>query len=304
MFVFICAGLVAGFAWWLIPTSDNATPSGADNFPLLAKRISIDEPNDTIINFSDLRTTLNTFYADQKLDGGIYFEYLPTGTSIRVNANEEFRPASLLKLPVAMEFYRGVELGKIDPKQTVALKDEWLNSEYGELYKKGAGYELVLEDAVRIMLTESDNTALRVLTAATENLDIKDRALGALDIEFSRDENSEISVGARSYASFLKCLYFACFNSKAHSQTILDYLTQTPFDDRLKSGLPKEDNVKFAHKVGVFNTQVQSDCGLVYLEKRNYILCVMVRGANNDAIKNYFKQLSATVYDYVKMYPL
>lgn len=300
------SALLGGAAvWWLQPGAQAPSyATDAEKYPLLAKRLSIDQPNDPIINFSVLRTRLNTFYSDQGLEGGIYFEYLPTGTSIRVNANQEFRPASLLKLPVAMEFYRAVELGKADPDQKVALKQEWLNDGYGELYKKGVGYEISLEEAVKLMLTNSDNTALRVLTAATETLDIDNRALGALDVEFSRDQASEISVGARSYASFLKCLYFACFNSKEHAQHILDLLTQTPFKDRLEAGLPDAEDVRFAHKVGILNTEVQSDCGIVYLEKRHYSLCVMVRGSDGEAINTYFKQVSAMVYEYVKNYQL
>lgn len=270
------------------------------NYPLLAKRIFVDEPNETRINFSPLRTALRGYFDTNKINGSLYFEYLPTGTSIRINGDQRFRGASLIKLPVAMEIYKAQELGTADLGQKVQLKQEWLNDGFGDLYKRGVGYELTLGEATKIMLTESDNTALRVVAASTETaLENKDRALGSLDIEFSEsNEDGGIDIGTRSYSSFLKCLYFACYNTKEDSQQILDYLTQTKFNNRLVAGIPDKD-VKVAHKIGVFNTQVQSDCGVVYVDKNNYVLCVMINGDNTDQINGHIAEISRIVYTYI-----
>lgn len=290
-------GFAAGNAGGKPAATD--TNDDSANYPLLARRLFIDNPSDTRINFSPLRTSLNDYYQKNDLDGGIYFEYLPTGTSIRVNTNQTYRAASLIKLPVAMEAYKAQELGKLDLSKKVKLKQEWLNDGFGELYKKGAGYELSLEEAVRIMLVESDNTALRVvLESATDALELKDRALGSLDIEFSIDQQDGLYIGARSYASFLKCLYFACYNTKADSQAILQMLTETDFNERIIAGIG-DKSIKVAHKIGVFNTEVQGDCGIVYYPSGNYVLCILLQG-NDDATTNgRMADISKIVYDYI-----
>ncbi len=298
-----CMVILASVAFF-IGRSTSGKPSNqatADNsaYPLLAKRIFVDNPSDTRVNFSPLRKELNQYFTDNKLTGGLYFEYLPTGTSIRVNGSEEFRAASLIKLPVAMELYKAAELGKADLDKKVALKQEWLNDGYGDLYRKGAGYELSLREAAQILLTDSDNTALRMILDTTETaLNTEDRALGSLDVEFTAANDGSISIGARSYASFLKCLYFACYNNKQDSQTILEMLTKSDFNNRLVAGIA-DKNIKVAHKIGVFNTQVQSDCGIVYVPEKNYILCIMLQGDDNDVTNQHIAKLSELTYQYV-----
>jgi beta-lactamase class A len=271
-----------------------------EDYPLLADRLFVDNPNDIKINFSKLRSTLNNYFKENNISGSMYFEFLPTGSSVRVNGDSRYRAASLIKLPVAMELFKAAEQGKINLDDKVTLKEEWLNERFGELYEKGVGYELSYNDAVKILLQDSDNTALRLIIEATDStLEIEDRALGALDIEFNLDSEDGILVGTRSYSSFLKCLYFACYNTKEDSQRILEYLSETNFDNRIVAGI-EDKSLTVAHKIGVFNTQVQSDCGIVYLDRNNYIICIMIEGSNNDSTNGHFSNLSNAVYSYLK----
>lgn len=290
---FICIGFLL-----IYPRFSKSTSKDITTFPLLAKRLFVENPNDTRINFSPLRKDLNNYFKENNVKGSVYFEYLPTGTSIRVNPDTRYQAASLMKLPVAMELYKASEKGLINLDEKVKLKQEWLNDGYGTLYEKGAGYELTLREAAKILLTESDNTALRAILTSTESkLETSELALGSLDIEFTLNQDESINIGTRSYASFLKCLYFACYNTKGDSQEILNMLTNTPFSERLVSGV--NNNIKVAHKIGVFNTQVQSDCGIFYLENNNYLLCVMIEGDDSSGTNSIFKELSEKVYAYV-----
>lgn len=286
-----------GYLWGVNRAPAVPGDNSAD-FPLLANRLFVENPSDRRINFSRLRSDLNGYFESHGLDGSLYFEYLPTGTSVRVNPDQKYQAASLIKLPVAMELFKASELGLVDLNQTITLKEEWLNDGFGELYKKGAGYELTLEETVKTLLVDSDNTALRaVIDTNDQVLSLEDRALGSLDIEFSTGEDQAINIGTRSYSSFLKCLYFACYNTKGHSQQILEYLTQTTFNNRLVAGV--DEDVKVAHKIGVFNTQVQSDCGIIYLENNNYVLCVMLSGNDDQATNSTIADISRLVFDYV-----
>lgn len=183
---------------------------------------------------------------------------------------------------------------------TITLKEEWLDSGYGDLYKKGAGYSSTIRKFAELALEESDNTALNAVQSvldahATEKMT---SAYEALDVDYVDDERTNLSMSARAYASFLKCLYFACYISPDSSQEIMTYLTQSTYgeDGRLGKYIPS--NVKIAHKIGVAGDQVQSDCGIVYVPNRHYILCVMLneeKGKGGEVIA----QISKKVYDYV-----
>lgn len=279
------------------------TSNSRAEYPLLATRIFIDNPNDPIINFSALRTSLESHVAGNSIDGSIYFEYLPTGTSIRVGAERREVAASLMKLPAAMSLYRASEQGRVDLDQTVTLKEEWLDSAYGDLYKKGLGYSLTLREATKIMLTDSDNTALKVVAynippqpSQSEN------PFASLDIDIVQNSDLTISVSARSYASILKCLYFSCYNNKANSQELLEYLDESIFNSRLVAGVG-DKSLPIAHKVGNYTQDTQSDCGIVYIPKRNYILCIMLKAPDNPEGDKKIAEISRIVYEFMNGLP-
>lgn len=117
-------------------STNTVTTKDSTQYPLLAKRLFVDNPNDSFVNFVTLRQQLNSYFTDNNINGSLYFEYLPTGTSIRIAGDQLQVGASLLKVPAAMELYKAAELGKINLDDTVTIQQDWLDSAYGDLYKK------------------------------------------------------------------------------------------------------------------------------------------------------------------------
>jgi beta-lactamase class A len=270
-------GSIAGYAY----KSNSQPVVNQTQYPLLSRRIQIDSPSKVKINFTSLRKDLTDYLAG--LDNGgsnvsVYFEYLPTGIAININEKNQSIAASLMKLPVIMNLYKASEMGQVDMDKKVQLKKEWLNSEYGTLYEKGEGYEITIREAARLALKDSDNTALLLIWDQLAAIDIQpeDDSLNYLDIEYGVIEDDRAQIGARSYTSILKCLYYSCFNNNDDSEQILTFMTESSFHDRLTKYLP--DDLKVSHKIGTYTTRYQSDCGLVYLESKRYALCIMVEG--------------------------
>lgn len=274
-------------------------PQNEDSgYPLLAKRLFVENPSDTIINFSPLRDQIRNYVRSQSIEGSIYFEYLPTGTSIRIEGDSELIAASLMKMPVIMDLYRAYELGRVDIDSTVPLQKEWLDNRFGSLYQKGEGYRISLREAAKLALRDSDNTAYAaVLFTTNKLLALDENSIASLDVQFNRDGNREILISARSYTSFLKCLYFSCFNTQEHSNEMLSYLADTPFNERLKLAIPQ--SVPIAHKIGTFSDSIQSDCGIVYVPVRNYAVCVMLRSTSEQEGNTHISEISKMIYEYV-----
>jgi len=272
-------------------------------YPLLATRLFIDSPNDPIINFSQLRNSIEDHVKNNSLEGSIYFEYLPTGTSIRVGAEKREVAASLMKLPAAMSLYKASELGRINLDTKISLREEWLDSAYGDLYKKGAGYTLTPRQATEVMLTDSDNTALKAVAASIPPVqNTEDNPFASLDIDIIQNNNLTVSVSSRSYSSILKCLYFSCYLNKSNSQELLGYLDKSVFKSRLRAGV-SDNSLPIAHKVGNYTQDTQSDCGIVYLPKQNYILCVMLKAKDNPEGDKMIADISKIVYDFMDNLP-
>ncbi len=267
---------------------------------LLAKRIFLSKPSDTLVNFEPLRADLRNelAYYDGKVS--LYFEYLPTGTSIRIGDAQHLVAASLLKVPVAMEVYKLAEAGAVNLDEKISLKKEWLDDGYGELYKKGVGYTLTIREFAVLMIENSDNTALKAVQSVVDahKSSLKTGAYDALDVDYIDDERTNLSMTARSYASFLKCLYFACYVSTDASQEIMTYLTHSTYGGTGRIGEYIPDNVPIAHKMGVAGNEVQSDCGIIYVPNRNYLVCVMLNETKAKG-EEVIAQVSKRIYDYI-----
>lgn len=271
--------------------------------PLLAKRLFIDNPNDINFDFRGLEDSISkdiiAAYGENSKRITVYFEYLPSGVSVSINPDLRVIAASLMKTAIAMQIYKIVERGQLNLEDKVVLKEEFLNSGYGDLYKVGAGAEYSVSELIEILLTKSDNTAAEALKSLLVNkiysLDLTD----ALDIDTQLNSDQRYIISSEDYSKVFKCLYLSCYNTKDHSQEILEILTNTTFTDRITKLLP--DDLTVAHKIGSFDDEFQSDCGIVYANdgNSNYLLCIMLNAQDPEASEE-IARISYRTYSYVK----
>lgn len=298
---FVCLSLIFGALYFNGRNSPKNSDQG--NFPLLAKRLFLENSSDVIINFEPLRSDIKKYLSSLGVTYSFYFEYLFTGTAVRDGDSNRLVGASLMKIPIIMDLYKAVEHGKIDLDKSVTVPNNVVggnDTQFGNQENLKAGDQISLRKAAKITLTESDNTASYTVFKAIDGLLApQDQALNNLDIELQVKDvvgESYALISSRAYASILKCLYFSCFLSPDNSQTILDDLTSSADSSRLRAGVP--NTVEVAHKIGSFNSETQSDCGIVYVPDRRYVLCIMLDEDTTNASR-YIRGLSKMVYDYV-----
>lgn len=299
--VIVAIIIVNVLTWVVFAARQNSgeTDSSYAKYPYLSARIFADNPNDILINFVPLRKQLEDKFAALPTDTkySFYFEYLPSGTSIRIGDNNELVAASLIKVPLVMNLYRAAEIGKIDLDKVVTIQENELDNAYGDLWQKGAGTQLTLRQLAKLTLEESDNTASRAIyTHVRGLLEEDDQSLAQLDVDQNLQDGQAV-INAKSYSSVLKSLYFASYVNREDSNEILAYLTQSTENNRLTKNLPSDLTV--AHKNGVYNqVWAESDCGIVYANKRPYVICAMI-GLPSEQSDTFIAEISKTIYDYV-----
>jgi beta-lactamase class A len=268
-------------------------------YPLIATRVLQDLPIDIIVNFLSLRNNLQNETAPWGDSFGMYFEYLPTGTSIGVNSTSEFHAASLFKTPIVMAYYHTKERLGISSDPMLTLGSDELDSQFGNLWQKGAGYQLKASDAIKMALEQSDNTAAKALVPLIGTVDFEAVYQG-LDIALTVDKDGAV-LTPKSYSSIFKALYFSAVLDKDDSQEILNYLSQSQFPDKMVAGIPP--GVTVAHKIGDFveksgNGEAYTDCGIVYIPRRPYLLC-MVSKTDEQTARVRMQDISKIIYDFV-----
>jgi beta-lactamase class A len=261
-------------------------------------------------NLTSLKKSIE-FIINQNIDtnkisfASVYYRDLNNGPWFGINEKEYFSPASLIKVPVMMTYFKEVEnnpsiLSKVitnteifdynqqnvTPTQTLEL-----NKEY------------TVEDLINRMIIYSDNAAYELLLDNIDNIKIF-QVYKDLDVDISKaqkDPNGNI-ITVKDYSSFFRILYNASYLSEEMSEKALNILTKSQYYKGLVAGTP--ENITIAHKFGerqyLPSTDKQlHDCGIVYLPQRPYLICVMSRSTDFDKAANFIKQVSKTVYDHI-----
>lgn len=296
----VCLSMVLGVLY-----IQNRSRADENSYPLLAKRLFLENPSDVLIDFDPLRKEIKTYLSQTGLTHSFYFEYLFTGSNIRDGKNDKLVGASLMKIPIVMDLYKAAEQGKIDLDAKVKVPANAAEAapddkQYGNQKQLQPGEHITLREAAKIALRESDNMAAFIVFEATKDLlAAEDQAINNLDVETQTGEAGQVNyalIDARSYASFLKCLYFSCFLSFDNSHEILDYLGDSADVSRIRAGVP--DGVEIIHKIGSFSDITQSDCGIVYVPNRRYLLCVML-DTDAQTASRHIQKISEMTYIYV-----
>ena len=152
-------------------------------------------------------------------------------------------------------------------------------------------------------MVNSDNTAFNALYYPAGDTFPKD-LYNELDLTQPKLNDSVVStdIAPREYSKILKSLYYSTYLSYKSSNEILDLMTKIENGEGLRSNIPNE--IKIAHKIGIKSSNPNpelnftSDCGIVYVPKRPYILCMMSQEDNETAVK-YMKTISSTIYDFI-----
>jgi hypothetical protein len=155
---------------------------------------------------------------------------------------------------------------------------------------------------MKYIIENSDNNAVVLLR---EN--INPRSLEELysDLKIDLPQDTIDFMSARTYSLILRVLYNSTYLTRESSEDVIEMMINSNFNLGLKAGVP--NGVEVANKFGervVYTPQGQivktelHDCGIVYAENANYILCAMTSGKSFDSLTKSISDISKIVYDH------
>jgi beta-lactamase class A len=250
----------------------------------------------------------------------VAFEDLTTGKKLFINEKEEFHAASMMKVPVMIEVYRQVALGRFALDDSVVVKNEFRSIADGSSYSLSPqddsdetmydliGNKTTLRQLLWQMITVSSNLATNILIdhVGAENVTATMRSLGAQKtrvlrgVEDSKAYERGLNNSVTAYDMLL--IFKAIAEERAvdteASKEMMSILLGQQFRDKIPSLLPA--GARVAHKTGSI-TGVEHDGGIVFLpDGRKYILVVLSKGLDSaDTGKRVIAEISRLIYDVV-----
>lgn len=232
-------------------------------------------------------------------EAAVYFRDLNNGPWFGIDQDEEFIPASLLKVPLMMAYYRKTEYDPSIKTKEVQLLDSGgsLVQLIPEKESLVPGEMYLPDELVHAVAVYSNNNAAMTLHALVGEAQIGTtfRELGIPPPLTS--ENYQISV--QKYSSFFRILYNATYLTPEDSEEALSILAKAEFDEGIVAGVPQ--GIEVAHKFGErglpSGEEQLHDCGIVYLPGQPYLICVMTRGTNIELLKKSIADISKIIYE-------
>lgn len=310
----VCIGLIGGYLggkdgvvdsarWSLVPIEEQGT-SHTFIRPLLGYRVPEATLFGDYVSLKDTFQTIINSHLESNTDSrvALYFRDLDAGRWVGINQDDTYHPASLLKVPVMIAYYKQAEKNPSILSDTVSYNPQLLpNIPFGTSSTLEAGYRYSIKDLIGRMIVDSDNgAAFTLLYHINQNLlDVTYRALGIPD---PGDDSANYQISTRAYGLFFRILYSATYLSPEYSEQALKILSQTTFDKGLVAGVPKGTVVahKYGERVlsqnGVANSIELSDCGIIYYPAHPYLLCVMTNSVDSTSAGNIISALSRAAY--------
>jgi beta-lactamase class A len=231
----------------------------------------------------DFNERLRVLSDNYKAKVGIYIKDLKTGKTWEYNADRLFRSASLIKLPIMVGVFNLVKENKISLETELILTSKERVDGSGSLKWARDGTRITVLELVYRMVTESDNTATRMLIDHI-GIDYFKSYFKQIGLSYTNitEEGMNLTSGRVSKENFttpremgylLERIYKKDIVSKDMCEMMLDILKRNKSHSRIRKGIPITWQV--GHKTGLLRKSC-SDVGIVFSPNGDYILCVLL----------------------------
>jgi beta-lactamase class A len=233
------------------------------------------------------------------IDASVYLIDLRSKRTLGFHEDEEYAPASLLKVSILLAYLKQVE---VNPHlKSFALRNNigphaTMSQYFSHKEKLTPDTFYSADDLANRMIRYSDNQAMSLLFELLGK-DALNRTVLDLGITMPNVDGKEL-ISPKEYATYFLTLYNATYVNKHLSQDALALLTQSDFTQGLMGGVPS--SITIAHKYGEReegDIKQLHDCGIIYFPKSPYLLCIMTKGTDMNNLAETIKAVSHIVYE-------
>ena len=165
----------------------------------------------------------------------------------------------------------------------------------------GQAYSVI--ELIKRMLIHSDNQAADLLFHAVQSeQDIWEKLFDELGLQLKiENERIDNEMTVKQMSLFFRVLYNATYLNRDMSELALELLSESTFKEGFKKSV--NNDIFVACKYGereLKDTCQLHECGIFYYNDNPYLLCVMTKGANYEALLPVLTNVSKTVYKEMK----
>ncbi len=240
---------------------------------------------------------------------GIYIKDLNSDRVWEYNPDRLFPSASLIKVPIMAAVCEKIKRGELSLDTQIKLTRRDRAGGSGSLKWVREGTSLSVMEIIYKMITESDNTATKMLTDY-EGLGYFQQAFESMGLVYTKiyPEGLSLTSGrvarenyttAREMAGLMERIYKGEMVNRELSEFMLDVLKHNKSRSRLRKGLPI--GWEIGHKTGLLRKSCH-DVGIVFSPRGDYLIAVLTSDVPSYAsAKGFISRVAKLTYEYYKI---
>jgi beta-lactamase class A len=241
----------------------------------------------------------------KSLQSGMFFLDLDTGNYLDINGDRAFPAASTIKLPILVAYYQDLEAGKVNLDETLVMRRDLVTGGSGTMQYRAAGTKFSTRETLAKMITISDNTATNMIIdrlGGIAKLNQRFRSWGLKDTVMRNmlaDLKGTNATSSKDMVRLLAQLMNGTLVASSSREQILELLRNTTIKTLLPAGLGP--GAEIADKTGDIGFLI-GDAGVITMPNgKRYLAGIFVRRPYKDVQgRNFIRQVSATVYNYLE----
>jgi beta-lactamase class A len=266
--------------------------------PLIGFDLDKPSKNLTPLNIA-LQKVVSGFQDSGNLyNASVYLRDLESSEWTMLNEEEKYHPGSLIKVPMLMYYLKKAQSDNtiLDHKLMLTKIPGTMPNQTYNAQQVEVGKEYTIRELLKYMAAYSDNNATMLLNNYCNIAEFK-TVFSTLGIPVPDVTDTNFVMSVKEYSVFMRSLYNATFLSPQNSDFALSLLAESSFTNGLTDKLPKD--IVVARKFGESfrsNKRELHESGIIYCNKRPYILVVMTKGANQQNQASFISSVSEVIF--------
>ncbi len=233
----------------------------------------------------------------------VYFREFDNRDWIAVNRDEQYHPASLMKVALLIAYLRNAQANPAMLKQELTYNTPPLTPINTQFYPAPAiepVKKYTIHELLYYMIANSDNHATWVLASHFDQ-----HILKKLFADFCLPEpvgnDLSFTLTAKEFSVFVKTIYTSSCLSPEFSEYAAQLMSNCHFKDGFVRGLPKD--TRMWHKFGEWRSPGHDfelhESGIVFVDDEAYLLTVMTRGKDTNKQAAAISAIARKVYEHI-----
>lgn len=255
-------------------------------------------------NTDNLENDIKDIIKNERGRYSIVYQDTASKNMLSINPGK-MQAASIIKLFVMIAVFKEIKESRMNENDEIKLSDSMKVGGTGSLAGRKDGTVLTISQLIKLMITQSDNTAANILIdiLTLDKINASAKELGCYDTVIQRKmmDFKAQSEGKDNFtsASDLCHVLIKIYNNEClgyiYDQKMIEVMKQQENNTKIPLLLPAGTVV--AHKTGELVT-VENDAGIIFVKDGAYILCILSNEIEAFTARNIISKVSKVVYDF------